>query len=127
VLWLPELGYIVPVESRVLNFVPLVQTAEPRLWERYVQHWTRESVRMHTYAKESPCALQYFDANRRHFSMFFAVFFAQVPIPLGSNASGVALVSSSGAGGGGGAGVDGASPAEKKPGRLLLSYIHTDN
>ena len=50
--------------------------------------------------------------------LFFAVFFAQVPIPVGSNASGVALTSpSSAAGGGGGLGTDGVT-AEKKPGML---------
>ena len=51
---------------------------------------------------------------------FIVVFFAQVPIPVGSNASGVALTSSAagGAGGGGGGGGTDGITAEKKPGML---------
>ncbi len=34
VVLLPEFGYVVPSESRILNHIPLVATAEGRLWER---------------------------------------------------------------------------------------------
>ena len=34
VVLLPEFGYVVPPESRILNHIPLVATAEGRLWER---------------------------------------------------------------------------------------------
>ena len=36
VVLLPEFGYVVPPEARILNHIPLVATAEGRLWERWV-------------------------------------------------------------------------------------------
>jgi hypothetical protein len=74
----PELGYVIPTESRLPGTAAAAagggvgggfaqfkapagaspmsvrggdEAPEARLWERYVNHWARETVRMNTYAR----------------------------------------------------------------------------